>query len=83
MPRKTCPPCAFWNLAKTLVDLEALEVTVHRNGGKDQLPFHSVGLPGFLFIQNELKYSSPTGRMNIEGNGCRQGSLANQWMDSI
>jgi hypothetical protein len=51
---------------KSLSDLGAKVVTNRRTGGTDHLSFHSVGLPGFQFIQDELEYSSRTWHTNMD-----------------
>jgi carboxypeptidase Q len=41
-------------------DLGAETVTVSNTGGTDHIPFDSIGLPGFQFIQDPIEYSSRT-----------------------
>lgn len=56
----------FENWLKPLSDLGATTVTLNGGGGTDHLSFHSVGLPGFQFIQDELDYSSRTWHTNMD-----------------
>jgi len=49
-----------------LSDLGATTVTLNGGGGTDHRSFHSIGLPGFQFIQDELDYSSRTWHTNMD-----------------
>jgi hypothetical protein len=44
----------------------ATTISIQDTGGTDHLPFDSVGLPGFQFIQDPLDYSSRTHHSNID-----------------
>ncbi len=41
-------------------DLEAETLTISDTGGTDHIPFDSIGLPGFQFIQDPIEYWSRT-----------------------
>jgi len=47
-------------------DMGATTISIQDTGGTDHLPFDSVGLPGFQFIQDPLDYSSRTHHSNID-----------------
>jgi hypothetical protein len=49
-----------------LHDLGATTVTTRWAGGTDHMPFDWVGLPGFVFIQDELEYNTRTHHTNID-----------------
>jgi carboxypeptidase Q len=51
---------------KPVADLGAKTVTMRSTGGTDHLPFNSVGLPGFQFIQDPIEYSSRTWHTNMD-----------------
>jgi hypothetical protein len=41
-------------------DMGASAVTIRNTGGTDHIPFDSVGLPGFQFIQDPIEYNTRT-----------------------
>jgi len=41
-------------------------VTLNNTSGTDHLPFDSVGLPGFQFIQDEIEYDTRTHHTNMD-----------------
>jgi carboxypeptidase Q len=47
-------------------DLGATTVTMRSTGGTDHVPFNSVGLPGFQFIQDAVEYFSRTWHTNMD-----------------
>jgi carboxypeptidase Q len=49
-----------------LHDLGATMVTMRHTGSTDHVPFDSVGLPGFQFIQDELDYMSMTHHTDMD-----------------
>ncbi len=51
---------------KPVADLGATTITMRNTGGTDHLPFDSVGLPGFQFIQDEVEYMSRTHHTNMD-----------------
>jgi len=51
---------------KPIHDLGATTATMRNTSGTDHLPFDSVGLPGFQFIQDEVEYSSRTWHTNMD-----------------
>ena len=46
--------------------LDATTVTTNNTGGTDHLSFHSVGLPGFQFIQDPIEYRTRTHHTNVD-----------------
>jgi hypothetical protein len=51
---------------RPLHDLGADTVTLRHTGATDHVPFDSVGLPGFQFIQDELDYMTMTHHTNMD-----------------
>jgi len=51
---------------KPVADLGATTTTMRNTGGTDHLPFDSVGVPGFQFIQDEVEYMSRTHHTNMD-----------------
>jgi len=51
---------------RPLHDLGADTVTLRHTGGTDHLPFDSIGLPGFQFIQDGLDYTVMTHHTNMD-----------------
>ena len=51
---------------KPFEDLGAVKVTMRKTGGTDHVPFDSVGLPGFQFIQDRLGYGTRTHHTNLD-----------------
>ncbi len=47
-------------------DLGVAAVTMRRTSGTDHLPFDSVGLPGFQFVQDSVEYFSRTWHTNMD-----------------
>ena len=47
-------------------DMGAKTISIQDTGGTDHLPFDSVGLPGFQFLQDPLDYGSRTHHSNID-----------------
>ena len=47
-------------------DLGATTVTLRNTGSTDHIPFDSVGLPGFQFIQDALAYGTHTHHSNMD-----------------
>jgi Zn-dependent M28 family amino/carboxypeptidase len=45
-------------------DLGAQTLTLANTGSTDHVPFDSIGLPGFQFIQDEIEYSTRTHHSN-------------------
>ena len=48
------------------MNLGAVKVTLRKTGGTDHVPFDSVGLPGFQFIQDRLEYGTRTHHSNLD-----------------
>ncbi|RPJ59947.1 MAG: M20/M25/M40 family metallo-hydrolase [Acidobacteria bacterium] len=51
---------------KPVADLGATTTTLRNTGGTDHIPFDSVGLPGFQFIQDSVEYMSRTHHTNMD-----------------
>jgi hypothetical protein len=51
---------------RPLHDLGADTVTLRHTGGTDHLPFDSIGLPGFQFIQDGLDYTNMTHHTHLD-----------------
>lgn len=47
-------------------DSSATTITIRNTGGTDHLPFVSVGIPGFQFIQDPLEYDTRTHHSNMD-----------------
>ncbi|MFB3905648.1 MAG: M20/M25/M40 family metallo-hydrolase [Acidobacteriota bacterium] len=56
----------FESWLNPVADLGATATTMRNTGGTDHIPFDSVGLPGFQFIQDEVEYSSRTHHTNMD-----------------
>ena len=60
---KRCAP-TFGNGSSPFRDLGAETLTPSNTGSTDHIPFNTVGLPGFEFIQDPLDYGSRTHHSN-------------------
>ena len=47
----------FEEWLKPFADMGAATITIRNTSGTDHIPFNSIGLPGFQFIQDEIEYS--------------------------
>jgi carboxypeptidase Q len=57
----------FQQLLAPFADLEATTVSIANVGSTDHIPFQSVGLPGFQFIQDRLDYFARTHHTALDG----------------
>jgi Zn-dependent M28 family amino/carboxypeptidase len=46
----------FEEWLKPFADMGASTITIRNTSGTDHIPFNSIGLPGFQFIQDEIEY---------------------------
>jgi Zn-dependent M28 family amino/carboxypeptidase len=46
----------FEEWLKPFTDMGATTITIRNTFGTDHIPFNSIGLPGFQFIQDEIEY---------------------------
>src|SRR5690606_2321623 len=51
---------------KPFNDLGANTVTMRNTGSTDHVPFDSVGVPGFQFVQDRLDYSTRTHHSHLD-----------------
>jgi carboxypeptidase Q len=47
----------FEEWLKPFADMGTSTITIRNTSGTDHIPFNSIGLPGFQFIQDEIEYS--------------------------
>lgn len=71
----------FRNWLMPFGEMGASTITLSNTGGTDHLSFHSLGLPGFQFIQDTIEYSSRTHHSNqdvydrLQGDDLKQASV--------
>lgn len=56
----------FADWLKPFADLGATTVTIRNTGSTDHIPFDSVNIPGFQFIQDTIEYNTRTHHSNMD-----------------